>query len=160
MSSNKSDIIFHLLDLQSRDVRVESEQNDVREVVYESLSDDDDDDEEFQKKRRGKKSSQPAPAMTRQYTIHLFGSTEEGKPLRCDVSGFRPSFYLRLPEKESLIPTAIESIRKYLDKQRIPLKELEFKRVMKHVFYGFTAKRFYPFLEISFPSFAILKIYS
>jgi DNA polymerase elongation subunit (family B) len=157
MSSNKSDIIFHLLDLQSRDVRVESEQNDVREVVYESLSDDDDDDEEFQKKRRGKKSSQPAPAMTRQYTIHLFGSTEEGKPLRCDVSGFRPSFYLRLPEKESLIPTAIESIRKYLDKQRIPLKELEFKRVMKHVFYGFTAKRFYPFLEISFPSLYLFR---
>jgi DNA polymerase elongation subunit (family B) len=157
MSSNKSDIIFHLLDLQSRDVRVEAEHDDVREVVYESVSEDEDDDEEFQKKRRGKRSSTSAPAVTRQYTIHLFGSTEDGTPLRCDVSGFRPSFYLRLPEQERLIPTAIESIRKYIEKQRIPIKELEFKRVMKHVFYGFTAKRFYPFLEISFPSLSLFR---
>ena len=38
MSSNKSDIIFHLLDLQSRDVRVEAEEEETQEVVYESLS--------------------------------------------------------------------------------------------------------------------------
>ena len=39
------DLVFHLLDIQSRDMRIESED----EVAYESASDDDD---EFQTKRK------------------------------------------------------------------------------------------------------------
>ena len=66
--------------------------------------------------------------------------------------GLRPSFYLRLPDEKRLQGGAVESIRAYLKRQRIPLEDLRFQRVMKHTFYGFTAKRFYPFLEISFPS--------
>ena len=33
---------IHLLDIQARDVRIESEEEDVREIVYESNSDSDD----------------------------------------------------------------------------------------------------------------------
>ena len=153
MTTNKSDIIFHLLDLQSRDVRVESEQEDVCEVVYESASDEE--DEEFAPKRRAK-----APVKgsnQRQFTIHLFGSMEDGRPLRCDVTGFRPFFYLRLPEERSKHGGAVEAIRSYLKKQHVPLDELSFKRTMKHVFYGFTGGRFYPFLEISFPSLHLFR---
>ena len=151
--SNKSDIIFHLLDLQSRDVRVESEQEDVREVVYESASDED--DEEFVSKRVVKASAKGT--NQRQFTIHMFGSMEDGRSIRCDVTGFRPFFYLRLPEERSKQGGAVEAIRSYLKKQRVPLDELGFKRAMKHVFYGFTGGRFYPFLEISFPSLHLFR---
>ena len=153
--SNKSDIIFHLLDLKSRDVRVEAEQEDVREVVYESHSEEE--DEEFISKRKAAQGGKGNGSPPRQFTIHLFGATENGTPLRCDVTGFRPFFYLRLPEERSQQSGAVEAIRTYLKKNRIPLDELEFKRVMKHVFYGFTANRFYPFLEISFPSLHLFR---
>ena len=160
MSSNKSDLIFHLLDLQSRDVRVEAEEEETREVVYESLSDEDEDEEEMPARRRlaaggGLKGGKPE--QSRQFTVHLFGAMEDGRPLRCDVTGFRPSFYLRLPEEKGKAGGAVESIRSYLKRQRIPLEELGFQRVMKHTFYGFTAKRFYPFLEISFPSLYLFR---
>jgi DNA polymerase elongation subunit (family B) len=153
MSSKKSDIIFHLLDLQSRDIRVESEQKDVCEVVYESASDE---DEEFSVRPSRRRPKKPEVSQ-RQFTIHLFGSMEDGRPLRCDVTGFRPFFYLRLPEERTKQGGAVEAIRSYLKKHQVPLEELSFKRVMKHVFYGFTASRFYPFLEISFPSLHLFR---
>jgi DNA polymerase elongation subunit (family B) len=31
------------------------------------------------------------------YTIYLFGSTAEGKPVQCEVQGFQPFFYIELP---------------------------------------------------------------
>lgn len=153
--SNKSDIIFHLLDLKSRDVRVEEEKEDVQEVVYESLSEEE--DEEFVSNRRRASAKGKGNNDPRQFTIHLFGAMEDGTPLRCDVTGFRPFFYLRLPEERSQQSGAVEAIRKYMKNHKIPLEELEFKRVMKHVFYGFTAQRFYPFLEVSFPSLHLFR---
>ena len=44
MSAINNDLIFHLLDLQARDIRIESEEDDVRECVYESNSDSSDDE--------------------------------------------------------------------------------------------------------------------
>ncbi len=152
MTTHPSDIVFHLLELQSRDIRVESEKEDVCEVTYESASEEE--DEEFQKKRRRASGGKSGPAP-RQFTVHLFGAMEDGRPLRCDVMGFRPSFYLRLPEERT--GQAVEAIRGYLGRQSIPLHELSFKRVMKHIFYGFTAKRKYPFLEITFPSLFLIR---
>jgi DNA polymerase elongation subunit (family B) len=154
--SNKSDIIFHLLDLKSRDVRVEAEKEDVQEVVYESLSEEE--DEEFvSNRRRAPAKGKGQGSDIRQFTIHLFGALEDGTPLRCDVTGFRPFFYLRLPEERSQQSGATEAIRTYMKKNKIPLEELGFKRVMKHVFYGFTANRFYPLLEVSFPSLHLFR---
>ncbi len=36
MSAVESDIVFHLLDIQARDLCIESEQDDVRELTSES----------------------------------------------------------------------------------------------------------------------------
>jgi hypothetical protein len=51
MSTTDHDIIFHLLDIQARDMRIESEEEDSRELAYESNSEESDDDE-FQKRRK------------------------------------------------------------------------------------------------------------
>ena len=116
-----SDLIFHLLDIQARDMRIESEQEDVVEIAYDSHSDEDD---EIQTRRTTKKK--PLPASQRQFIIHLFGATETGQPLRCDVTGFRPTLYLRLPEEQT--SAAAQSIQEYirdqLASQRIPFTEL------------------------------------
>ena len=68
------DLIFHLLDIQARDMRVESEEEDVREIVYESHSDD---DEVPYRKKQKASTFQP-----RELVLHLFGSTETGTPVR------------------------------------------------------------------------------
>ena len=40
--SETNDVVFHLLDIQARDMRIESECEDVREIAYESNSESDD----------------------------------------------------------------------------------------------------------------------
>jgi DNA polymerase elongation subunit (family B) len=149
-----NDILFHLLDLQSRDLRVEAEKEDIQEVVYESLSEEDDEVQSVDRTRTANKRG-----ASRQFTIHLFGAMEDGRPLRCDVTGFRPFFYLRLPAAaEGRIGAATESIRTYLRAQRVPLEEVGMKRVQKHTFYGFTAGGRYRFLELSFPSLGLFRM--
>lgn len=145
-----NDLIFHLLDLQSRDMRIESEQEDVRELAYESHSDDDD---EIQTKRCTKK---PASfSQQREFVIHLFGATETGIPVRCDVTGFRPTLYLRLPEDRPA--AAIDVIKQYLNTQHIPMGQLTLRRITKKIFYGFTAQTPYPFLQIDVPSLSLFR---
>ena len=145
-----NDLVFHLLDLQSRDMRIESEQEDVRELAYESHSDDDD---EIQTKRRPKKTA--SFSQQREFVIHLFGATETGVPLRCDVTGFRPTLYLRLPEDRPA--AAIDVIKQYLNTQHIPMGQLTLRRITKKIFYGFTAQTPYPFLQIDVPSLSLFR---
>ena len=41
--------------------------------------------------------------------IHLFGTDENGISLRCDVTGFRPTLYIRLPETKT--SSAVDTIK-------------------------------------------------
>lgn len=153
MSATERDIIFHLLDIQSHDMRVESESDDAVEIVYESNSDESDD--EFKNRRFRRGGSSKKLGTQKEYIIHLFGSTEEGRPVRCDVSGFRPTLYIRLPEEKTAISSEI--IKQYIVSQGISLSDINCKRVMKKMFYGFTANTFYPFLQIDVPSREIFR---
>jgi DNA polymerase elongation subunit (family B) len=147
------DLIFHLLDLQARDVRIESEHDDVREITYESNSDSEE-DEDF-KTQRKKKRTNNTFGEQREFVIHLFGATETGQPIRCDITGFRPTFYIRLPEEKPA--QAAELIKQYITSQGIPMGQLNFNRVTKRIFYGFTAKTEYPFLQVDMPSLAMFR---
>lgn len=149
-----SDLVFHLLDIQARDMRIESEQEDVVEVAYDSASDEDD---EIQTRRQPKKK--PVSSSQRQFIIHLFGATETGQPLRCDVTGFRPTLYLRLPEDQTSAAATIlqDYIRDQLTGLRVPFSELTITRITKKIFYGFTANTFYPFLQIDVPSLSLFR---
>ena len=139
-----SDIIFHVLDIQSCDIRIESEQDDVREVVYESYESDDD-----------IPKNKPKNTCPKEFVIHLFGTTENGTSVRCDVTGFRPTIYLRLPENKT--SSAADAITRYINSKGIPMGQLNVKRITKKVFYGFTANTFYPFLQIDVPSLALFR---
>lgn len=147
-----STIVFHLLDIQSHDMRIESEEEDVKELAYESHSDASDD--EFQNKRKKKKVSHSF-SQPREFVIHLFGSTETGVSVRCDVTGFRPTMYIRLPEEKTSL--AVDGIKEYINRQGIPMGQLSFKRITKKIFYGFTANTAYPFLQIHVPSLSMFR---
>jgi DNA polymerase elongation subunit (family B) len=151
-ASKTTDVVFHLLDIQARDMRIESEQDDVREIAYESNSDDDDD--EFQSKHKKKKVTNNFNQQ-KEFVIHLFGADENGKPIRCDVTGFRPTLYIRLPEEKT--SQCADIIKQYINGQGIPLGQLNIKRIMKKVFYGFTANTFFPFLQIDVPSLTMFR---
>ena len=152
MSVTDRDVVFHLLDIQARDMRIESEQEDVREITYESNSDSD--DEEFQNKRKKKKITNNYNQQ-KEFVIHLFGADENGKTIRCDVTGFRPTLYLRLPEEKTT--QAADSIKQYINSQGIPMGQINIKRISKKIFYGFTANTFYPFLQIDVPSLTLFR---
>lgn len=143
-------LIFHILDIQTRDQRVENETEDVREVVYES--DEEQSDDEIKQRRIKKKQT---ALSRREMVIHLFGSTAEGKPIRVDVTGFRPSFYLKLPDTQ--VAAAIDSIKTYIEQFKIQLTELTFEKVSRKKFYGFTANRPFNFLHITCPSLAVFR---
>ncbi len=153
-NSTIRDVVFHLLDIQARDMRIESEQEDIREVAYESNSDADDDDE-IQTRRKRAKISGGGFTQQKEFVIHLFGADENGRPIRCDVTGFRPTLYIRLPEEKT--SQCAESIKQYINGQGIPMGQLGIKRVMKKVFYGFTAATFFPFLQIDVPSLTMFR---
>ena len=151
MSAPHRDLIFHLLDIQARDMRVEAEDEESRQVTYESQSDGE--DEEFQYRQVKRKIQNTS--QHREFVIHLFGATENGTPVRCDVTGFRPTIYLRLPEEKT--SECADIIKQYIQSERIPMSELTFKRITKKIFYGFTANTFYPFLEITVPSLSLFR---
>ncbi len=150
MATIERDIIFHLLDLQARDVRIEAEEEDVRECVYESNDEESDDEITFKSKKRVVSN-----ANRREFVIHLFGSTDTGKSLRCDVTGFRPTLYIRLPEENT--SGAINSIRAYLTRQNVTIEEINMKKINRKIFYGFTANTYYPFLQIDVPSLKMFR---
>lgn len=148
MSSN---LTFHLLDLYARDQRIERETEETREVVYESGSDNSDDEVQnrYRRRRQGTQSQGPK----REYVIHLFGETAEGKSVRVDVVGFRPWFYLRLPQERT--NDAVEAIRTYMAGNRIPLGDVVMRRESHESFFTFSARTTFPFLYMDFPSHAM-----
>jgi DNA polymerase elongation subunit (family B) len=145
------DLIFHLLDLQSRDIRIEKEDDDIRECVYESGDEESDEEIGYKQKKKQNNFSK----QQREFVIHLFGSTDEGQPLRVDVTGFRPTVYLKLPLDKP--KTAAQCIKDYLNNMDFPTEDLTFKIIQRKIFYGFTANTYYPFLQIDMPSLTLYR---
>ena len=145
-----ADIIFHLLDIQSQDMAIQEANEETVEVTYES---DIEEDEEIQTRPHPRPPAAPA---AKQLVLHLFGATEHGQSIRCDVTGFRPTFYLRLPTDHDA-SRSIAQIKEYLKSHDVPLAELTFQRVKRKVFYGFTASTDYEFLQLTLPSLALFR---
>jgi DNA polymerase elongation subunit (family B) len=148
---SQRDLVFHLLDLQARDIRIEKEDENVRECVYESDEDESDDELGYKHKKKQYKASN----QHREFVIHLFGATEEGKPLRVDVTGFRPTIYLKLPLDKP--KAAAQCIKEYLNNMDFATEDLTFKIIERKIFYGFTANTYYPFLQIDMPSLTLYR---
>jgi DNA polymerase elongation subunit (family B) len=143
-----SEVIFHLLDIQARDLVIEEEEEDKDKEEEEDKEDKEDKEEKYQNKGKNKDK--------RQFVIHLFGVTDIGQTIRCDVMGFRPTMYLRLPEEKT--NACAQQVMSYIKQQGFPMKQLNTKRITKKIFYGFTANTFYPFLQLDVPSLALFRI--
>ena len=128
-------VIFHILDALSRDqyTEVTRETEDEQEVL---LTWDDDTDPDVS---LGKPNTNKTQCMM---TIHLFGMTADGESLRCDVEGFRPFLYVKVP------PTLdINQFRELLGREAPASMSVE--RVKRKELYGFTADEEFTFFKLS-----------
>lgn len=154
----ETDIVFHLLDIQTRDSYIKSETQTSKEVGYES---DDGVDDDFEYQSRQYKKHKKFFKARREYTIHLFGSMANGQSLRADVTGFRPYFYLRLPDICQSTAAAVTEIKNYIEgylsQKHNVSGEFSYKVVERCDFMGFTGRSKYKFIRIEMPSMAAFR---
>lgn len=157
--------VIHIFDSHAQDQVIESEDENTIEVSYVD-SEEESDDEEFRSRRYKPKPRREKTFVERQYmVIHLFGSTATGQSVRLQVNGFRPFFYLRLPDGSR---QTYEKCRKLLEEKFVELAEMgernivpdscvEFSLVKKRVLYGYTGGQEFPFLEMKFQSLRVFR---
>lgn len=140
---------FHIYDSLSRDERIVKQSEDEKQVEYQSAHESDDD--EFQSFKRKKKDDY-ANKETLHMVIHLFGMNAKGEAVRVDVSGFRPYFFVSLPDNQP----DYEAIEKKLRaKLKSDIDLVEFKVEYHKKFYGYTGGKQFRFVRISFQSLSI-----
>jgi len=144
-----ADLQFHLLDTVARDICADEDTPIQKHYESPPPTDSDEDRPKHYTKRYSADDK-------KEFVIQLFGSTGNGKQVQVDVVGFRPTFYLALPLLKTL--AAIDAIRAYMTFQGIPLSQLTLKQVQRKKFYGFTANRLFPFLEITMPSLTLFRL--
>ena len=75
------------------------------------------------------------------YTIYLFGSTAEGKPVQCQIQGFQPFFYIELPS----VKDAFSDFLERMDTE----SGASFEECSKSPMYGYTGGRKLNLVKIS-----------
>jgi DNA polymerase elongation subunit (family B) len=142
-------LTFHILDSIARDQVVLKEDDNVCEIAYE-CADEYDEDDEFET-RGGRGSGGNLTGERKEMILHLFGKTAEGTPIRCDVTGFKPFFFIQLPSKMlSHRNEAIRLIQTYIGQySNIKSGEYTLDYEERKLFYGYTAATPMPFLRIS-----------
>jgi len=140
---------FHILDALSRDqymkVTRETEDEQEIEVTWDDTESVDSTDNSRRKNITDK--------VECQMVIHLFGMNAEGESLRCDVEGFRPYLYIKVPPSLS-----IDQFREQLRFLAPESMNIESEKRME--LYGFTADEKFSFFKISVSSmkdFRLLK---
>ena len=146
-------LTFQVIDIIARDEVVLREDDEVREVVYESDSGSDSD---YESKRRSAFAKSKAATEKKSLEINLFGRTADGVAVRLDIKGFRPSFALRLPLDGSS-SQYVTALKDYVKKSGIPMDQIGWRLEQKKVFYGFTAERLFPFVVVDTPSIALFR---
>jgi len=151
---------FHILDAISRDqiCTVTRETEDEQEV-----------DIEFEEEEQvGRSESNNTGKSERGIVIHLFGMTAEGESLRCDVEGFRPYFYVKVPPTTKPEAFAFDircqtkkTIRAYNKELRETesvevdtIGSLQAELIKRKELFGFTAGEEASFLKLSVGSLA------
>ena len=132
-------VTFHILDIQARDAIIDQEE---KQEKQENRSCDDEVESSY------------LPNAQKELIIYLFGVTEAGERIRCEVTGYQPTFYLRLPEQRT--SESADAIKEYI-RSHISMKHVLIHRMMKKIFYGFTAGTLYPFLEIKVTSMTMFR---
>ena len=163
-------VLFHILDSFPDTLHIDSEDETTLQVHYLNTDLVEDDDEFLSRKRRktGEKGFNKQHFARRNYSIHLFGTTAEGKPVRVSVGGFRPYFFVgSIPKgKENAFRKALagriaqceyDFVSPEEQEEKPPpakslweLLEIEF--VQKKTLYGYTANQLSTYAKLSVPS--------
>ena len=126
-------VTFHILDALSRDqyMKVTRETEDEKEVELAWDSGETDD----VRKAFGDK-------VECQMVIHLFGMTADGESLRCDVEGFRPYLFVKVPPSLT--------VGQFQEQLRFMAPEsMKIEREQRMELYGFTADEKFTFFKLS-----------
>ena len=138
---------IHIFDAIARDQKVLRATEDGLEVEYIDGNESDENDWK-------KKSSPTSEASNRELIIHLFGTSPSGQSVRIEVNGFKPFFYIALPEcntpsEESRIKNKIQD---ELCRKVQKSTTIQFELVRKQKLIGYTGGKQYPFLKVSMAS--------
>ena len=143
--------IFHILDAISEDVEIAKETETTREVIPRGGNMSDDDGEIRLVRRRKTTEEAPKDPSKLCMMIHLFGRTADNKYLHASVEGFKPFFYVRLPdsrlETRSSFVTKLEACAK-----RWVFNATTVEYESRKLLFGYTANRSFPFAKLSVPS--------
>ncbi len=151
--------IFQILDAISQDVELGEETETTREIIPRntgSLTDDEDDEIRpvKRKKNTGLADEVASDPAALRMNIYLFGKTADGTTLRACVEGFKPFFFVGLPDGSKRTRDAFEArLRdsvKYGKKWLSKVVEIDYTE--RRVLYGYTANRTFPFAKLSVPS--------
>jgi len=131
---------FHILDALSRDqyMEVTRETEEEQEVEY-SWEDNSNPDISYGH------ASQAAGNKQCCMVIHLFGMTADGVSLRCDIDGFRPYLYVKVPPSLD-----ISQFRQHIGE--LAPASMSVERVKRKELYGFTADEEFTFFKLAVAS--------
>ena len=131
-------VIFHILDALSRDqyMEVTRETEEEQEVEY-TWDDNTDPDIAYGRADHGKKQCL--------MTIHLFGMTADGISLRCDIDGFRPYMYVK-------VPPSLDILQFKQQVGGLAPASMSVERVKRKELYGFTADEEFTFFKLAVAS--------
>ena len=134
-------VTFHILDALSRDQSktITRETEEELEIQYEYDEIDDND------------TSYGTNTSKKSMIIHLFGMTAEGESLRCDVEGFRPYLYIKVPPSLDVHLFRDQFKTAETSRTKIP-SSLSIEREKRKELYGFTAEEDFVFFKLSVAS--------
>lgn len=145
---------FHILDSISQDIELGRETEDGQEFIPRNTGNLSDDDGEIRTVKKKKVKEDEVDFARLRMNIYLFGKTANGIPIRASVEGFRPFFYVRLPNMKpntqedfkSRLKGALSHTKKWLHS----VITVEFEK--RKVLYGYTGDQEYLFAKLSVPS--------
>ena len=162
MTDDTQSIVFQCLDFVARDEYVLQKTDEGVEVAYEQHLGSDEEEynakRKFKAKRKYHPAGQPSPDDEEKgFQILLFGSTHEGKSICVEITGYRPYFYVEIPEDWT--QKNCYSYETYLRKCVHPTPEAQEHIVIKQEshkkLYDFDNGKLSKFLRIEVPSLAI-----
>lgn len=131
---------FHILDALSRDqyMVVTRETEEEQEIEY-SWEDNANPDISYGHAAQGVGNKKCC------MVIHLFGMTADGGSLRCDIDGFRPYLYVKVPPSLD-----ISQFRQHIGE--LAPASMSVERVKRKELYGFTADEEFTFFKLAVAS--------
>jgi len=159
MADETGSIVFQCLDIVSRDEYVLKQTDEGVEKGYDDhLCSDEEEYKPKQPKRRWYNQKQPSPDDEQKgFQILLFGVNHMGKSICVEISGFRPYFYIQIPEDWS--PRLLDNYKKWLRKcvHYSPLAQSHVKMVEERhkKLFNFDNGSTHRFLRVEVPSIAI-----